>query len=255
MTEDDAPYWTRLDRMSQARDVFELRDTVMAAIAELGFHASYFLAPVVADPRVGRIMTNMGFPGSWERRYRSCFQLIDPLPGVALETMLAFRWSETGELARLPRRQRRYLAMMKRLGMGEGVAVPCVGPGARVGFAGIGIPDNGTPIDSILMHKVRAVAQAGFLRYCELVRPYDDDIPTLSQRELDVIRWVSEGKSNAVIAAVLDISKSTVDIYVKRIFAKLGVSDRTAASVRAVALGLIVAGRYRTVARDDDSTE
>jgi len=63
--------------------------------------------------------------------------------------------------------------------------------------------------------------------------------PALSRRELEVIRWIGEGKSNAVIAAILDISKSSVDIYVKRIFAKLRVHDRTTASVRALALGLI----------------
>ena len=255
MTANEARYWKRLDRIAHAGDVFELREGMMSALGDLGFHAAYFLAPVVADPRVGRIMTNMGFPTSWERRYRSCFQLIDPLPGIALDTMLSFRWSQAGELGKLSRLQRRYLALMGRMGMGEGVAVPSVGPGARVGFVGIGIPENGDLIDNIVLHKVHTVAQAGFMRYCALVRPYDEDVPTLSPRELDVIRWISEGKSNAVIAEVLDISKSTVDIYVKRIFAKLGVSDRTAASVRAVALGLVVAGRYRVAVQDDYSTE
>lgn len=254
MATDEGPYWARLDRVARADDVFELRDATIAALGGLGFHAAYFLAPVVADPRIGRIMTNMGFPTSWERRYRSCFRLIDPLPGIALDTMLSFRWSQAGEFGRLGRLQRRYMALMRRMGMGEGVAVPSVGPGARVGFVGIGIPDDGDAIDTILLHKVRTVAQAGFMRYCTLVRPYDEDVPTLSPRELDVIRWISEGKSNAVIAEVLDISKSTVDIYVKRIFTKLGVSDRTAASVRAVALGLIVAGRYRVIAQDGSSS-
>jgi DNA-binding CsgD family transcriptional regulator len=60
---------------------------------------------------------------------------------------------------------------------------------------------------------------------------------------LDVIRWIGEGKSNAVIAEILGISKNSVDSYVKRIFAKLGVSDRTTAAVRAVALGLISVGK------------
>ena len=252
MHEQEAPYWAMLDDIARASDVFQLRARVKTALATLGFHAAYFLAPVVADPRVGRVLTNMGFPSSWERKYRSCFQLIDPLPNIAINTMLAFRWSQAGELGRLSRRQRRYLALMGRFGLGEGIAVACVGPGARFGFAGVGMHDNGGNFSDVTIQKVRTIAQAGFLRYCELVRPFDDDIPTLSQRELDVIRWIGEGKSNAVIAEILDISKSTVDIYVKRIFAKLGVGDRTAASVRALAMGLIVAGRYRLASRQDD---
>jgi len=90
----------------------------------------------------------------------------------------------------------------------------------------------------------RILWNVGFKRNCELVGTYGETLPELSQRELDVIRWIGEGKSNAVIAEILGISKNSVDSYVKRIFAKLGVSDRTTAAVRAVALGLISAGKH-----------
>lgn len=255
MTEQDSQFWEMLADVARSDNVMELRERVMRVLALAGFHAAYFLAPVVADPRVGRILTNMDFPASWERKYRRCFQQIDPLPNIAMSSMLAFRWSQAGELASLSRLQRRYLAMMNRMGIGDGVAVPCLGPGARFGFAGVGMHDDGANFSDVDMQKVRTIAQASFIRYCELVRPYDADVPALSQRELDVIRWISEGKSNAVIAKILDISKSTVDIYVKRIFAKLGVSDRTAASVRAVATGLVVAGRYRLMSQSEVDEE
>jgi hypothetical protein len=35
-----------------------------------------------------------------------------------------------------------------------------------------------------------------------------------------------------------------VDVYVRRLFAKLGVSDRTTASIKAYALGLLVSADY-----------
>jgi DNA-binding CsgD family transcriptional regulator len=59
-----------------------------------------------------------------------------------------------------------------------------------------------------------------------------------------VLRWIGEGKSNSVIADILQISRSSVDSYVKRLFAKLGVSDRISASLRGLATGLIVSGDY-----------
>ena len=60
----------------------------------------------------------------------------------------------------------------------------------------------------------------------------------LTPREQEVLRLLATGKTNREIAAVLVLSPGTVKIHVERIIAKLGVSDRTQAAVRAVTLGL-----------------
>jgi DNA-binding CsgD family transcriptional regulator len=52
----------------------------------------------------------------------------------------------------------------------------------------------------------------------------------LTARELDVLRLVASGRSNKQIAAELVISEHTVARHVQNIFAKLGVSSRTAAA-------------------------
>jgi DNA-binding NarL/FixJ family response regulator len=61
----------------------------------------------------------------------------------------------------------------------------------------------------------------------------------LTHREVEVLRLVAEGKTNAEIAASLFISVGTVTVHVERIIDKLGVSDRTQAAVRAVELGYL----------------
>ena len=52
----------------------------------------------------------------------------------------------------------------------------------------------------------------------------------LTARELEVLRLVAGGESNREIAAALVISEHTVARHLQNIYAKLGVSSRTAAS-------------------------
>jgi DNA-binding NarL/FixJ family response regulator len=55
------------------------------------------------------------------------------------------------------------------------------------------------------------------------------DAHGLTARELEVLRLVAAGGSNREIAATLVISERTVARHLQNIFAKLGVSSRTAA--------------------------
>ncbi len=63
----------------------------------------------------------------------------------------------------------------------------------------------------------------------------------LTPRELEVLRAVARGLSNAQIGAELFIGEATVKTHLLRIFAKLGVDDRTRAVTVALELGLLPA--------------
>lgn len=64
-------------------------------------------------------------------------------------------------------------------------------------------------------------------------------VEPLSQRELEVLRLIADGKSNAEIAQTLVIALSTVKTHTNSIFGKLQVTSRTQALARARALQLI----------------
>ena len=63
--------------------------------------------------------------------------------------------------------------------------------------------------------------------------------PTLTPREVEVIRLVAAGRRDKEIAVALSISSQTARVHMKNIFAKLGVSDRTEAMSVAIRRGII----------------
>jgi DNA-binding CsgD family transcriptional regulator len=52
----------------------------------------------------------------------------------------------------------------------------------------------------------------------------------LTQREDEILFWVSRGKSNRDIATILQIAVRTVSKHLEHIYPKLGVENRTAAA-------------------------
>jgi len=63
--------------------------------------------------------------------------------------------------------------------------------------------------------------------------------PELTPRELDVLRMVAGGHSNREIAELLHLAEGTVKNHISSVLGKLGVRDRTRATLRAIGLGLI----------------
>jgi DNA-binding NarL/FixJ family response regulator len=60
----------------------------------------------------------------------------------------------------------------------------------------------------------------------------------LTARELEVVRLIAQGHSNAEIAAALFVSDATIKTHINHIFSKLGARDRAQVIVKARQMGL-----------------
>jgi DNA-binding NarL/FixJ family response regulator len=119
----------------------------------------------------------------------------------------------------------------------------------RAGAAGFLLKDSPS---SRLIAAVRAAATGDSLiepsitqrlveRFVEPVEP--DGLPErlagLTDRELDVLRLIARGLSNAEIAAELVVAETTVKTHVARLLTKLGIRDRVQAVVVAYETGFV----------------
>ena len=121
----------------------------------------------------------------------------------------------------------------------------------RAGASGFVL--KGVPAED-LQRAVRAVAQGGAwldpavtARVLAIYRAApaadqadrDEDLDTLTSRELEVLTLIGRGKTNGEIAAELFVSEGTVKTHINHLFTKLRLRDRAAAVVFAFDHGLV----------------
>lgn len=221
----------------------ELRETYIAFYLANGPKMmSYHHLPPPGATDFGNAITidTYGFPDEWVDRYiTERFYEIDPIPKHALSTTEPFWWSEAYDFPDLKPEEKDYLRELSKADFGDGLAVPVFGPFGRSGYFGLGFGPKTVELSIAEISTLQWACQLGHLKYCELLSAKLPDNVSLSSRECEILSWVAKGKSNTVIADIIGISSYTVDTYLRRIFVKLGVSDRVTAALRGIAIGAV----------------
>ncbi|MEM1430530.1 MAG: autoinducer binding domain-containing protein [Pseudomonadota bacterium] len=194
------------------------------------------------DHRAEYHVKTTGFPEEWLQRYLDeHLHLIDPITQRALVSTAPFQWSTVTEAPDLEPRARQFVRDLKAAGVGDGVALQAFGPNLRSAYVGLGFAEPpAEPLPRERLLGLSFAAQVAHLAVCRI----DDaqveyDTAQISLREAEVLTHMAQGYSTVRIAKALGVSRHTVDALQRRIFAKLGVSDRTSAVVYGLAAGLI----------------
>lgn len=165
---------------------------------------------------------------------------VDPIVAHAVQTERPFRWREAfGADGTLHRRYREIKADVHRR---DGIA-----------FAYSSQYGGGTALISLAMQP-RDI-EAAHAKAIEYLLPHlhavmlrasdgraigpDKAAIGLTPRELEVLKWIKEGKCSWDIGMLLRVSERTVKFHLANVFSKLQVSTRAQALARAMQLGLL----------------
>jgi DNA-binding CsgD family transcriptional regulator len=185
-------------------------------------------ALLVRGDKVGGRFYFGNWSDEWTGVYLEKVFADDPLVHEPRRRMSPFTWSELWAEGDLPQAVRDVIEMGHQRGWEEGLAVPIHGPGGYLGlasFAGAAVTLSATD-RALLLALAHAAHQRGKALYGGEL---DEAAIRLTRRELQTMRWVSRGKTDAQIGAILKLSATTVHYYVEQAKRKLGVRSRSQA--------------------------
>jgi DNA-binding CsgD family transcriptional regulator len=185
-----------------------------------------------------------GFPEVFVERFvAEDLHRNNPVATIALATTEPFYWSDTQRMGKLSEAELAYLEIVRNEISGDGIVMQLFGPNGRKGTINLGYSVGVPRLEKPEMGELQLVGQAAHLAYCRLVPAGEQEaLHGLTAREVEILEWIAQGKSNSVIADILGISAHTVDTHIRRIFRKLRVHDRTTAAVKGLGAGLVQTG-------------
>lgn len=228
-----------LERMAAPSSAAQLWRTAVGAFRSEGFVAgSYDLIRGTSYAPVMRSIA-FGYPDDLVSTYHSLdYSRLDIAARRCIATGQVLTWGEAWSAGPISREEQEFHDRLTSVANLNALAVPCFGPKQRIGYVSLLAADPARTFSNRERRKLQALAQVGHLRLCELLFAQASEF-TLSPREREILHWVAQGKSNSVIAQLVNCSANTVDTHLRRAYAKMDVSDRTTAAIKAIGLGLI----------------
>lgn len=225
--------------IERSADINALRESVRAFADPLGYDSFIlYTAPPPGDGPDNVVEDLLCVEGDWfggNELDPKAYLARCPVNRHVLETDRPFFWTKTGK----PGREGYWIGKPRGSGM-HGLQVPLFGPTGLVGAMSFG----GASIDSSREAQLALtlVAVAALQTARRLASPAATAaIPRLSDRELEVIRWVASGRRQADVALQLKLSERTVEGHLRRIRNRLGAASTAQAIYLLVRAGEVEA--------------
>jgi DNA-binding CsgD family transcriptional regulator len=241
-TDQDLHVGEILRQISSSSSIAEILEMVRSVVVKLGANrTSYHLTPKLRSQTDRRIhLATSGFSDKWLRLYEEAdFRKHDPIPDIIMRHGEPMLWQDALASKRLNEGEEEFVRQLEAHGLHNGIGIPLFGPKGRDAYSAFTFEPEKLMYDDKTIAMVSAIAGMAHVRICNILEKEHAHNVQLSDRETQVIQLIANGRSNKAIASDLSIGGSTADTYVRRIFAKLDVSDRIGASIRALELGIL----------------
>ncbi|GAA4107158.1 autoinducer binding domain-containing protein [Aminobacter aganoensis] len=230
-----------LNELGQCRDVDRLRSRFMSYVQSLG--ATHVLAGVI--PHAGASQREQlshilldAWPQEWSERYFSCGYLYrDPTIRLVRQGSRPFMWNEIDLLNPRSLRERTVMLEATEFRLHQGFTIAL----ATVERRPLGFSIAGERLEVDDNERLALEFVATFAAGCAIVLKGGEKRPDvhLSPRQIDVLRWASEGLKNDDIAERLSISVHTADMHLRAARERLGVTNTVHAVAEAFRLRLL----------------
>jgi LuxR family transcriptional regulator, quorum-sensing system regulator CviR len=186
-------------------------------------------------------VVNVSYPEEWIKLYwQNGYFEVDPVFQTALDKPGTQHWGATYREATSPKQQE-FMAAAREFGLGDGITTGSADHACRVAtFCSFASADS---VDAA--RYVPLVEYFGYYVHMALLRTspanaqsMDRCVKKLTLRELTILNWVKNGKTNWEIAQIMGVTERTIRFHVESIFSKLEVTSRSQAVATAIEHGL-----------------
>jgi len=225
-----------VERMSKAVDEAEIISAWRSAIRHLGPTKEmygHWYSERTKNPDGEVLATN--YSDEWLEDYPSLHMRTDPIIVHAARSPLPFDWRDTPIETDEQAGFMHLAAEAEGLKFGISATLPA-GPGKH---GAISLACEHDCDFREIMGDAYAVTSAMHMAVLHQRSAIASNAFGLTPRELELLRWLKEGKSYWEISSILSIAEGTVRAHVHNCYRKLGVHDGTLAVTKALSLGLI----------------
>lgn len=238
-----------IDVSNKAENVEELFNLYKTAMSSLGFDQLVFSLMTdhkMIDRDAGHgIIVN--YAEDWMKYYISKkYDIHDPVRRQMYTAPSTFVWSDIVDLPTLTTLQRRLMAEATDAGLKDGIGIPLRGPLGVIAGIGAASSAGGVELENKnLMSFANLISQQFYTVFLfleskrEKIKSLDRAAILLTDREQEILKWCSRGKTRSEIADTLILSDATVDFHVSNALRKLDASNITLGVLKALHLGLI----------------
>lgn len=182
------------------------------------------------------------YPDSWVAHYRAQrYVKDDPAVHQSLQSILPTNWSECPQHAK---RIRQIFGEAKEFGIGaNGMTFPIRGRGGEVALFSIASNMTASEWEDFRRCNLPDMQMIAYYVHKLITEPFDEPTapPRLSPREIECLKWASNGKTHDEIGTILNLSANTVRVYLDTARHKLNGMNITHTVAKAIILNIIPA--------------